>query len=217
MYLYTTTPLSKPALRRELKRRRAAVPPDERARAAAIASEILFAEPCWRTASVVHLYSSFGDEFPTDALRRAAFAGGKRAFAPVTPPDAAPRLLHVEVFPDTQFVPDAFGIPTPVPTDVPLRGGAPLTLDELLSVVAPDVVIAPLLGFDAALQRVGYGKGYYDRFLAELRNRELPKPPLIVGVAFYAAQFWDAPLPAEAHDQPLDCVITERGVSSKWL
>jgi 5-formyltetrahydrofolate cyclo-ligase len=163
-------------------------------------------------ASALHIYSSFGDEFPTDALRRAAFAEGKRVFAPVTPPDGSPYLFHVEIFPDTRFIPDSFGIPTPVSA----AGAAPLALEELLCTAAPDLVITPLLGFDAALHRIGYGKGYYDRFLSELRRRSLPPgAPFIVGVAFYEAQFWNAPLPAEAHDVPMDCVATENGVISK--
>lgn len=200
----------KQSLRRELKRRRAALSPDERERAAARACANLLQEKRWQTARAVHIYSSFGDEFPTDALRRAAFADGKRVFAPVTPPDGSPYLFHVEIFPDTRFLPDSFGIPTPVSAD----GAAPLALDELLRAAAPDLVVTPLLGFDAALHRLGYGKGYYDRFLGELQRR-LSRMPLVVGVAFYEAQFLDQLLPAEAHDVPMDCVATENGVISK--
>jgi 5-formyltetrahydrofolate cyclo-ligase len=200
----------KQSLRRELKRRRAALSSDERERAAARACANLLQEKRWQMARAVHIYSSFGDEFPTDALRRAAFADGKRVFAPVTPPDGSPYLFHVEIFPDTRFLPDSFGIPTPVSAD----GAAPLALDELLRAAAPDLVVTPLLGFDAALHRLGYGKGYYDRFLGELQRR-LSRMPLVVGVAFYEAQFLDQLLPAEAHDVPMDCVATENGVISK--
>lgn len=70
--------------------------------------------------------------------------------------------------------------------------------------VRPDIVLAPLLAFDADGYRLGQGGGYYDRTLALLRGTG---PVLAVGVA-YAAQAMDA-LPRSAHDQPLDWIVTE--------
>lgn len=69
----------------------------------------------------------------------------------------------------------------------------------------PDLVIMPLLGFDRAGTRLGYGGGYYDRTLASLT-----KTPRLIGFAF-AAQELDF-IPREPHDIPLDAVITEQGV-----
>jgi len=71
---------------------------------------------------------------------------------------------------------------------------------------APTLVLAPLLAFDLMGNRLGYGRGYYDRALAKLRAR---------GRAFacavaYAAQQIDQ-VPTEAHDQPLDWAITPIG------
>jgi 5-formyltetrahydrofolate cyclo-ligase len=71
-------------------------------------------------------------------------------------------------------------------------------------VVRPDVVLAPLLAFDAAGYRIGWGGGYYDRSLAELRAAG---PVLAIGIA-YAAQLVDA-VPHDHYDQPLDWVVTE--------
>jgi 5-formyltetrahydrofolate cyclo-ligase len=69
----------------------------------------------------------------------------------------------------------------------------------------PDIVLIPLLGFDRAGTRLGYGGGYYDRTLASL-----PKKPKLVGLAFAAQEL---PLiPREPHDVALDVVITEAGV-----
>jgi 5-formyltetrahydrofolate cyclo-ligase len=68
----------------------------------------------------------------------------------------------------------------------------------------PDVVIVPLLGFDARGTRLGYGGGYYDRTLAAMRKR-----PRLVGFAFAAQEL---PLiPREPHDLPLDALVTETG------
>jgi 5-formyltetrahydrofolate cyclo-ligase len=70
-------------------------------------------------------------------------------------------------------------------------------------VVIPDIVLVPLLAFDASGHRLGYGGGYYDRTLAAL-------PARAIGVA-YAGQEVEA-LAHEAHDRRLDGVITEKGV-----
>ncbi len=70
--------------------------------------------------------------------------------------------------------------------------------------VEPDIILMPLLGFDAKGTRLGYGGGYYDRTL-----ERLGKKPRLVGLAF-AAQELDA-IPRDAHDVPLDTIITEAG------
>ncbi|MEJ6394020.1 5-formyltetrahydrofolate cyclo-ligase [Gymnodinialimonas sp. 2305UL16-5] len=73
--------------------------------------------------------------------------------------------------------------------------------------VVPDTLIVPLVGFDAALNRLGYGGGFYDRTLDLLRQAA---PTRAIGFA-YAAQ--ELPkIPQEPTDQPLDALVTERGV-----
>ena len=73
--------------------------------------------------------------------------------------------------------------------------------------LVPEVLIVPLVAFDRAGGRLGYGGGFYDRTLARLRAA---RPTLAVGFA-YAAQEADR-LPLEPTDQPLDAIVTERGV-----
>lgn len=75
------------------------------------------------------------------------------------------------------------------------------------AIVQPRLVLTPLLAFDGAGYRIGYGKGYYDRALARLRAAV---PVLAVGVA-YACQEADR-IPTEPHDGRLDLIVTERGV-----
>jgi 5-formyltetrahydrofolate cyclo-ligase len=69
----------------------------------------------------------------------------------------------------------------------------------------PDIVLVPLAAFDRRCRRIGYGAGYYDRTLADLRKR---KVVIAVGIAF-AAQEVEA-IPVDEHDQRLDLVLTER-------
>ncbi len=73
--------------------------------------------------------------------------------------------------------------------------------------IVPEIVIVPLVAFDAQGGRLGYGGGFYDRTLELLRAAQ---PTLALGFAF-AAQ--EAPaLPLEATDQPLDLIVTEQGI-----
>ncbi|WP_287884769.1 5-formyltetrahydrofolate cyclo-ligase [Paracoccus sp. (in: a-proteobacteria)] len=74
-------------------------------------------------------------------------------------------------------------------------------------VLVPEVLIVPLAGFDRAGHRLGYGGGFYDRTLAGLRAQ---RPVAAIGLA-YAVQEIRA-IPAEATDQPLDLIVTDRGV-----
>lgn len=78
---------------------------------------------------------------------------------------------------------------------------------EEAPVVAPDVLFVPLLAFDRAGYRLGYGGGYYDRTLSALRAK---KQIVAVGLAF-AAQEMEA-VPREDFDERLDYVLTENGV-----
>lgn len=72
-------------------------------------------------------------------------------------------------------------------------------------VVQPDILIVPLLAFDRAGYRLGYGGGFYDRSLEQLRRN---KPVLAVGVAFAGQE--SGSVPRDENDQPLDWIITER-------
>jgi 5-formyltetrahydrofolate cyclo-ligase len=73
-----------------------------------------------------------------------------------------------------------------------------------------DLVLMPLVGFDARAHRLGMGAGLYDRHFAFLRHRRAWRRPLLVGIAFEVQK---VPRLAEsAHDVQLDGVVTERGV-----
>jgi 5-formyltetrahydrofolate cyclo-ligase len=73
--------------------------------------------------------------------------------------------------------------------------------------IDPEVVIVPLVGFDARGYRLGYGGGFYDRTLAGLRARH---PVLAVGFAFAAQELPEVPI--DAYDQRLDLIVTESGI-----
>ena len=72
---------------------------------------------------------------------------------------------------------------------------------------AIDVLLIPLVAFDAFGNRLGMGGGYYDRLLGDLARR--PRRPKLVGVAYHFQQVES--LPTEPWDQRLDCVISDNG------
>lgn len=72
--------------------------------------------------------------------------------------------------------------------------------------VLPDIVVSPVVGFDPAAYRLGYGGGFYDRTLAAMARK-----PLVIGVGFSMSAITSIhPLP---HDIPMQFIITEQGCS----
>ena len=71
--------------------------------------------------------------------------------------------------------------------------------------VEPDILMVPLLAFDRAGHRVGYGAGYYDMTITRLRGM---KPVIAIGLAFAAQELGE--IPTTPRDAALDLVLTER-------
>lgn len=76
------------------------------------------------------------------------------------------------------------------------------------AVLDPMLMLMPLAAFDSQGNRIGYGAGYYDRAIARLRDKGIT--PRLVAIA-YDCQEVDS-VPVEAHDVPLDAVLTESGL-----
>ena len=92
--------------------------------------------------------------------------------------------------------------------DAPMREGPfGAMIPEVEEVFEPEILIVPLVAFDAGGNRLGYGGGFYDRTLAGLRAR---RATLAIGFAFDAQQA--ERLPLEPTDERLDMVVTESRV-----
>ena len=74
----------------------------------------------------------------------------------------------------------------------------------------PDLIMVPLVAFDGKLNRIGYGKGYYDRSLRKIKN--IKKKTIALGIA-YSFQKCKS-IPVNKHDFKLDYIFTERGIIS---
>ncbi len=88
-----------------------------------------------------------------------------------------------------------------------IKGAFGAMIPETGDWMIPQIVIVPLVAFDRGGGRLGYGGGFYDRTLEKLRKTQ---PTMAIGFAYEAQQ--DAKLPLEATDQPLDLIVTERGI-----
>jgi 5-formyltetrahydrofolate cyclo-ligase len=155
------------AWRRDLLARRAAMPPPDR-EAADLRLGALLAERLANVSGVLGFYWPIQSEFDARPAVTAWLAGapGRRAVLPVVVKRSAP--LHFrEWTPDTPMKAAGFG------TSVPDSGD---WLD-------PDALVVPVVGFDAAGYRLGYGGGYYDRTLAAL-----PRRPRTLGVGYEFAR-----------------------------
>ena len=140
--------------------------------------------------AVISGYWPVEHELDVRPLLEHAHSRGHRLGLPVVVGRRRPLTFRVWA-PGEALVDGRFGIPTP-PADAPE--------------VVPGLLLVPMLAFDDAGYRLGYGGGFYDRTLARLRA--LGPATVAVGVAF-AAQRVDR-VPHHDHDQPLDWIVTEK-------
>jgi 5-formyltetrahydrofolate cyclo-ligase len=134
-------------------------------------------------------YIAMGDEADPAQLLKVLQAHGCEIAYPLVH-RGQPLTFHVPVEGE-HWIRSAFGVLEP-------RSDWPLA--------HPSLLLVPLLAFDAAGYRLGYGGGYYDRTLAQFRAS---RAIIAIGIAF-AGQQMDH-VPREARDEPLDGVITEQG------
>lgn len=146
---------------------------------------------------VVAGYWPMGDELDPRPLLNMLQRQGALVVLPAV--QKGTRLLQFRLCEDLTCLPPAgtFGIPAP---------------NASASVLVPDILLVPLVGFDRDGWRLGMGGGYYDTTLAGLRaslGMAVDKKIVAVGYAFAVQQV--AELPHGAHDQRLDWAVTERG------
>jgi len=136
---------------------------------------------------IVAVYRAIGSELDVEALSRALIEAGRELCLPVVIEPDAPMIFR-RWSPGEPLELDEAGVPAPFP---------------LAEVVDPDLILAPLLAFDARGGRLGQGGGYYDRTFAAR--------PAVTRIGFAYAGQQVADLPAEPHDIRLHGVLTETG------
>ncbi|MDR1574186.1 MAG: 5-formyltetrahydrofolate cyclo-ligase [Clostridiales Family XIII bacterium] len=182
--------MERDALRKLMRERRDALPLEYRAAADRAICETLLGLPEYRRAAIIFCYIGVGSEVDTLPFIRRAFADGKRVCVP-----ALTRVGFMdakEIGGAEDLIPASFDLLEP-------KASCPkIPADEI------SFVVAPCLCCDRNGNRLGYGGGYYDRYLA-LSKADVA---VVCREESICADGGIAPLP---HDARADIVVTERG------
>lgn len=194
----TLIPSDRKALRTRFRTLRDSLQGEARQLAETAIIERLFSLPAWREADLICGYISMRGELNTDPIWARAAAEGKDYSLPVTVTGAGEGRMvfrRTEGYAPHSLIPARFDIPEP-PCTCPT-----LTPSEFSGAL----ILVPGLVFDGEGYRLGYGGGYYDRFLASLRDAAVPVTT--VGLAFSCCRI--PRLPREAFDIPVDLVLDD--------
>lgn len=179
-------------VRSRLRQQRRALSRAARACCARQVARRLAASPLFRAARRIAVYLPHDGELDPTPLLRRAWACGKTCYLPVL---HGKRLVFAAYRKGDGLRRNRFGIPEPV-----------LPALKRVGAVALDLILVPLVAFDAQGNRLGMGAGFYDRTLAARARRTHWRRPRLIGVAYDFQQV--AKLAPAPWDVPLDSVVT---------
>lgn len=148
----------------------------------------LFELPCYKSANTMLCYVSFGSEINTDSIINRALEDGKTVAVPYCNNKQGDMEFYIINSPDN-LKPGTYGILEP-----------DINSCKRLEDFEKSIIIVPGLSFDNEGYRIGYGGGYYDRFLAKHSIKS-------VGLCY--SELLNDKLPRESFDLPIDILITE--------
>ena len=191
---------AKRQLRKQMEASRNALPEDERGRASRLicaqAARLVEAKALGHERPTLFTFVPFRTEVNVRPLIEWAWQRGMRVIVPRVDRALGEMSLHV-IDAYNQLVPGAWGIYEPA-----------LELEAFHSIAEISTVIVPGLAFDRAGGRLGYGQGFYDRYVQRYDRSGLQRP-IMIGVGFNI-QVVDE-LPMEPHDLRVTYVVTESG------
>jgi len=193
---------SRQELRRQLRAARSALSPVEQKRNAHQVAALLARHPYFLRARRLGAYRAIAGELDPGPLLSLAQARHKQCHLPVLRPHPRSKLWFVRYGPADPLTANRFGIPEPGLRNNRIR--LPWALDLLL---------VPLVGFDAGCNRLGMGGGYYDQTLAYLNDRFHWRRPILIGLAHECQRV--RRLEPQSWDVALDLVVTEARIYSR--
>ncbi|MEE1199380.1 MAG: 5-formyltetrahydrofolate cyclo-ligase [Christensenellales bacterium] len=183
--------MDKSALRRAMTQKKRALTDHQIAAASQRLAARLFETLCYQEARSLYVYLSYNQEIRTDLILKQAVKDGKRVAVPKVFQDTMRFLWLTD---PTRIAPGTYGIPEPV-------DDGPVADDENA------LVLMPGLAFDRQGHRIGYGGGFYDRYLAEQPHHRL--------IALcYDFQLFDH-LETDSHDIPVDFVLPDCSTNAR--
>ena len=175
------------------KKRNGLTPREVKQRSGIICYHVLESEQ-YKNASAVCVYQAFRNEVSCDDIIEKAYEDGKRVYVPVVD-DNNKTMEFYEITNDTEWTEDSYGIKEPVITN---EVGKLTETDKAL-------VVMPGLAFDKNKHRIGYGGGYYDKYLSERKVH-------VTMALCYNFQIVEEDLPCNEQDVLPEFVVTEDGV-----
>jgi 5-formyltetrahydrofolate cyclo-ligase len=183
--------MPKRSLRQQILARRRSLSHEQWLAASRMAQRRLIALEEFLQATCIALYAPAHNEIDTAEILEAAFATGKRVLYPAV---CGERMVFRQVENLQCLAEGCFGILEPCPTGVDHHA------DE------PDLIVVPGVAFDPNGHRIGYGKGYYDKFLQHPGRKAH-----LIGLC-HDFQLIDGAIPAEEHDIRMELIITDRRI-----
>lgn len=184
--------MDKAELRRQMLAQRRRMTAEQAAELSGRLSERLAELLLPRSERRVFSYLAYGREADIGALHRLLWQAGRQIAVPITTGLPGGVMQAAAYYPDVPLQKAALGVWEP--------GG-----DEIWQPPTVELVLAPGVAFDRSGNRLGHGKGYYDRFLPQL----LPGVP-VIGVC-YDWQVVDA-VPVDEYDRRMDFIVTDSRV-----
>ncbi|KZS90191.1 nagb/rpia/CoA transferase-like protein, partial [Sistotremastrum niveocremeum HHB9708] len=173
-----------------------------------IASHLLESK-CFKESKSISCFLSMPGEVNSRGIGLAILEAGKQLFVPkiIKGKDSHIEMLRVYDKEDLETLPaGVWGIREP---DLTWRNGR-----RASGISSVDLVLLPGIAFDRSMSRIGYGKGYYDRFLTTYHNQpHRPKDirPQLVALGFDEQVVDAGEVPTEDHDWKLDGIVTSQG------
>ncbi len=188
--------MDKKELRKQVLGKRDALTIEERKEKSDAISNSVTQHPIFREAHTILLYAAFRSEVDTMKIFRRAVASGKKVYFP--------KVLGAEMEfycaeAEEDFEAGTWGIPEP---KVEIERKYVPKYKEKVCIIMPGAV------FDKAGNRIGYGRGYYDKFLKRMEQVESFK----MGIAFSCQLINIENFPKEEHDVRLDVLVTENSI-----
>lgn len=186
---------SRQTIRRAIQQQRRQLSLATRQQASLSISCYIATSPWFRRSQHIAFYWPVRGEIDPLPLLRRAWSMGKTCYLPVCHPLGQQSLLFMPHYPSATLVLNRYGIFEPIVKNLHLAR-KPYALD---------VVFTPLVAFDKEKNRLGSGKGYYDKTFAFLHQRRVLQKPALIGLAYQFQQC--SKIPAERWDVPLDKIV----------
>ncbi|KAI9516573.1 hypothetical protein NQZ68_013629 [Dissostichus eleginoides] len=192
---------AKQALRKEIKRRVAALSDEEKLRQSSVLSKQLFRHPKYVSCKRIAVFLSMHDEVRTEEIIRDVFKCGKSCFIPRYESSSNHMdMLQLRSLQDMETLPlTAWNIQQPAAEDS--------SREEALSAGGLDLILMPGLGFDSLGKRLGRGKGFYDTYLERCMKHPKGKP-YTIALAFKEQLLPE--IPVDDNDVLIDEVLYEK-------